>query len=1519
MIDDFLVHATADQNRAITLQAIDDQGTPIHQAQFNARSGAVITLEDTIDVATQEPVLSPLIQFRKKNQLQLTPDPARHEVMIQTVEKALATTNYQLSTPARRNAIQRIIPEALQKSRVLLCMDSYGNSQAPEQYTTPNVTTVALPGARLATVVKAAQTLSRLAMDAPTEIIIFASTNDYLMSHQRRVARGESGIDPRDAEEAAEEFVDQLTTIDLGETKNHAQVFYVAPLQVDMPILADKDHKARCLRLFNARVRSLLKTRVEHGARLPIRIVFVEQIWWLSADQVHIRAHQFPLLLMRIEQAVHAQHDALPPMIDNPEAGTNLFYRGHLAHRRVDESDMTISEKRTALRRLAAEETSTLKRYPMNEPCKQLDDYQVPSLTPALTTANASLQATYDELMAIHKHKNTEVLHRRRKLALQPNYIQPVGPVATRLQFISKKLYQSLSQNSFLYLVAQSIRQLTTNNALHTIDVVEIHRIFDLSPGWLAFDEYVDTESKIARKTSMKRQNESTSTPSCKIRMLDISLRDLIIMTILFPRTFDQGPRAFWPAPDAITTEEWFTFVTLLDKKTVQYIAYGQSRLDTIKSQTRLIQLQWLAWIRNILNSNGGGICQAQLEYETGLHLTHLKTALTPQTLTVILGRKSHNPLSSPDSYRDGDVNTFFFVTYMSGTPFLPKSTGLHIIWGHEHRLWVNGHDTLCDAETETMRALGPLSIIYTDTMAAVTDARTAMSKPKERTIAPVTQTSRPVVITIAKGSAVQCTTVPGIGPVVIANRDPAVHDADDSENDNARRSARPHRTATLTSARPQQRSDIPPPPPPPPSSIHPPTSSKKSRKRKHSKKSRAEARTSSPASPVRKHPHCQPKPMSDVPSDDGFVVETSSRTREYAHAMTPSSTSQATTISYRSAEPSATQQAVNITAPYMPPSSPHPTLALGEGVFGTLPKENAAGCMDAKRGQFSQYISNPIRFGPEDDEDEQMTLKKSSALGVEREVRKKQSTYHIQRPVVGGRQYVHHEHSWVMQTHKHMYRTLQDSGWLPIEANEEQWAQLASSAGKVRGSDLPRICLGCGQTLPEVQHACNCELSRRSTVHMYVRCIPDQLTKLIHSIMRYPRSQSGQNEKLMSVMNTKSWENVFGTGKIVGLDVKTWQCDLTIDDDDLLLQVYDLKSSSGDDEILINTLVCVKAAMTTMTDGEPQTLMAQRYQIPAKKTRARLTHPRASATSSRICKFIDNLMQKDQGICQDVLEEEKNCFKTAWRGAKGHRGGTAILDDSKMNRVYKYLKRGYRDATWHKKLDESDRNLTASLVEVEDNLSTLTVHRVESENPEHCAFSAVCELQEQLLTLTPSTLATYNAEDDLNHLGIRMGQRHAVMDTTLTMPYRHIMSHKEEYELSGLDLVITPQDLIFQESVERSTLFEDWKTITFATDDDIALMQQGKHGTATDSIMIQQVATTLYQYRKKHADIFDLIAPLEIDREAYIKLMNQTFEDSDTLPLKRMVGGKGVQRLLTAIQDGDLHSTICTHVSEDQ
>ena len=383
-------------------------------------------------------------------------------------------------------------------------------------------------------------------------------------------------------------------------------------------------------------------------------------------------------------------------------------------------------------------------------------------------------------------------------------------------------------------------------------------------------------------------------------------------------------------------------------------------------------------------------------------------------------------------------------------------------------------------------------------------------------------------------------------------------------------------------------------------------------------------------------------------------------------------------------------------------------------------------------------------------------SIKESNAFGLERDEKRGVSTYHLQNPKIGGNQYLEKKQSWCLQTQEHLYRTLRDAGWITAEVDTEQWAQLANFAGKILGSNLSRICLGCGKFVPNTEVTCDCEIMKNATSHMYPRCFPDQLTNLMHSIMCYSGSRSGQNEKVMSIMSTTSWKEVFGGGQAVGLDVIVWQYDLTVKDDDDFLKAYDIKKRSGLDTVMLNIPVCVKAALVTKDEGstEPTMLMARRYQVPTTRTTTRLMHSRTPALTDRILEHIDHLIMNAEEEDKATLEQEKRSFKSAWLSAKGYRGGKDYKTEAKMNDTFRYLRRGYRDSTWHKELDESDRDLFASLVEMEDGDATITVDQIERENPDHCAFSATHDLHRQLLALPPSTIATYKSEDDLSTLG---------------------------------------------------------------------------------------------------------------------------------------------------------------------
>ena len=1227
----FSDHAVTTQPRQLAMTVTDDQGRKLFDTNVRVQGGDTLGSKNhtTTPEGEQFSSQNTAIQFRMSNLSRIDQDELSQAQFIAQLDAKLTPVNYPLCKRANRlDSLRRLNLDLLRKAEILLVTDSYGNSHAQQLYTTPNVAMTALPGASFEAVATSADLLAAHYMDSASAVIILASANDYLTAHKRAVSDARmrnTAINLQLITSAATDFVELISTWqfqDIDRQCDRARVFFVAPLDVAMPLARDPQKKAEGMALYNGIVRAALKKKVLAKVQLPFTVLFIDGMWWLSSDQVHPRTHQLPLLMLRIEDQIRGLHMAkLPPMIDSPPSATTLYYLGQRASARIQDSNRSHDQKIRDMSKLVQHENQTVRTFPQNSRCKQLDEFQLPVQCLALTAPNKGMQDAFEEFK---QDTPPGVAKTRPNFTIPRSHVQPVGVFARQLQRLSLRLYKLYPEPLFLKIMGSSVSDIIANSLVAPEANIPFEHIFETAIEWITFDHQVMRLTEAARTKNKKGKSPNTSTPVCDTKFTDITLRDLVMLTILFPTHCSEGPSAFWPETDMITEDQWLTYFTFLDMRTIRYVSHGTTRLSTVKDHKRTSRQRLLAWTRETVTSAGGGICQAQLEYEMGLHITHLASALTLETLTVILGRQSHTPMAMPSEYRESDTSIFNFITHLDGVIFRHHHSGFHTIYTHPPRTWQDGRDDLCNAVTETMKAIGPMTTMYGSLDLALQAARNSYTTSKvrkrvhqSRVIEPLAKVTRTIEQTITSTS---CTS--------------------DDENQGRRQ-------CTPSSVSPLMTSSISQP------TITPP---EVRRKRVRSRMNDQQHSDSPAEKRSRTEPLTPPTTSTTSIEDDSRYTEPADDDAPAlilprAPAPTLTTTFQVTTSTGNP------DRRVEEIIQLFHHSDTTPTVTLGEGVFGPRVVRNENVGTGNRAMRWREIMSSAGQEEDSDDEGEPMT--------TDHDQRRNEKTHTITMPRPMELQFVKDKHAWVRETKTHLYRVLDSNGMLMEGTDRERQAHIASFIDKVRGNVIPRICLGCDRVLLEASPVCTCRAIEGLAGFMNIRCFTDQTTQIISSIMVQPRSFSAQQEKLLTMMNTDSWERIFGEQmQFVGLDLEMWICHISLRNKDAINRISDLMQGCNDDAAFMNLSVCVEAGIATAgTTEKHDIIFDKRYRVPVERSHAQLIHPAAHSLLKKILILIDAMIETSEDTRERIdLEDERFKIISAWTTVKRFKGGKSYI-----------------------------------------------------------------------------------------------------------------------------------------------------------------------------------------------------------------------------------------------------------------
>ena len=248
--------------------------------------------------------------------------------------------------------------------------------------------------------------------------------------------------------------------------------------------------------------------------------------------------------------------------------------------------------------------------------------------------------------------------------------------------------------------------------------------------------------------------------------------------------------------------------------------------------------------------------------------------------------------------------------------------------------------------------------------------------------------------------------------------------------------------------------------------------------------------------------------------------------------------------------------------------------------------------------------------------------------------------------------------------------------------------------------------------------------------------------------------------------------------------------------------------------------------------------------------------------------------------------------------------------------RDYQYLDTGYLDTLWNKELIDNNDTTYGSLVKTKEDGTGLSIEQVEDRRPT-CAFFARGEIIQKIEELPPSVICLFSGENDLDCVSTSLDPKHVIWDGTLCPQYRHVISKYKDFHTYGMDLAVSPSSLLDLRTIPNDNLFTSWKKIVRPSMEDIAKMEKGAHGAFSDAAMTYQMNEKLYEYRIRHGDVFDLLAPLDIDRDMYNKIMQCAFDKQTGGPVGVKKWGEEGKKIRQHLKQNEFHSTLCLHARQ--
>ena len=372
--------------------------------------------------------------------------------------------------------------DMLEMSTVLVVMDSNGFTVGREVYTTPNVTIISIPDADFCMMATAIDWLMTTHAPHIQTVIFTASLSDYEQAYQNAkytADRTALPLDFTDIEAAAHTFVQHLADYEfrpITASSYNKKLFWMAPILTQLPLSPDLECKAEGLLLFNRRVRMLVKQQIDNSVTYPFQTIFIDTPWFLSTDGTHIRPHQTPLLLLKVEDEARRYYADLPAIIDCPEAATTLFYMGHLAFLRIIDSTHTKTAKIDMLEVLSTQE-ETLRHFPQTTISTNIDQYQIPINNPRLTQHNSDILRALSEMsVSQFNHDGLRPIFSFPSADTVPN-----GIVARTFQLAAITLHRLVDEAYFWDIMTNTLGDILEYGIISSFDIDLDENVFTSS------------------------------------------------------------------------------------------------------------------------------------------------------------------------------------------------------------------------------------------------------------------------------------------------------------------------------------------------------------------------------------------------------------------------------------------------------------------------------------------------------------------------------------------------------------------------------------------------------------------------------------------------------------------------------------------------------------------------------------------------------------------------------------------------------------------------------------------------------------------------------------------------------------------------------------------------------------------------------------------------------------------------------------------------------------------------------
>ena len=922
--------------------------------------------------------------------------------------------------------------------------------------------------------------------------------------------------------------------------------------------------------------------------------------------------------------------------------------------------------------------------------------------------------------------------------------------------------------------------------------------------------------------------------------------------------------------------------------------------MDKLTKHKATLRSQTIKWIRGLIQeTEGGGVCQAELEIMSGLHMMHLTTILSSNVTTLLQGRKNQQePASTPKSWRKGDQGILYLPRYLEGTLYRPEFTKIKQVIAIEEITWNEaGLPNDCTAVTETEKNINLLAKYFGTRGEARRIARektnTIFDSASTTSIEQVSdsmsnQSSGPRGKTLEyKGEMI--TFMDEDMPQCSSGRDPSG-------------STRPESSMTHVG------------------------------KTRRVKNKRQQVN----------------KPLSDSDDDDRMDDNPPRKKTTIVRGSPPAPIAPETDV-----ESMLMDQLKDAIVRLRGQTE-------GQGVLGTNPDEInriSHGKGRSKARTPTEEVSNldllvPASFSKSDIESMQREsyLRDLDIISDIENLESQEEVISIQRAAdseiaIGDRPFQlypasdtdsgaeslgevgHEEYTQIGDTdiedeHKGVIRyirlgnqvtafTKKTPEFVKVVADYfnaklralkidisnlggEQWiVDVREAEERIREYNFPRYCARCDTTtLLTMTPNCLCANYRPEEGSVYIRATPSMNMEIYRALLTDPKTLSFAMERVLTMMNTASYSRILEGFAIIGLDCEMWQImtkgnnqDVRDTIDEEFERHYVTYHEKADARKFRSWPMVVETGLSMQrADGTLEEVMNERYRVPRKWTEPQLIHPAAHRIKDKaIAKIIvliraSNIPQEEEEL-RDEYKHLLDCFYDLVRFT----GGVSYTKYPHLVRAFKYLDEGpgsYQTSTWMKLLPEQERTEFVSLVRTKPatNAGGISAFSV-SKRGRPCCFDARRRLNAKLLTLPAGTIIVYSGENDFDCLSCYPEGNHIILDITYLPALRYLIKHIAEWEVEGYDMSVHPEELFELRQVELMKLSKLWIALMRPSQEEIQRIEEGAHSAAVDAKMTREIFVIVMKFREKHSAIFDMMSPVDMDRTFYKVLMNAAFD----------------------------------------